>query len=269
MARSMTGVAGWDIGGAHLKLARVEGETVVSATHLPCALWRGLDELRHALATALASTEPVERHAVTMTGELADVFPDRAAGVAAILDVLAEFLPLSTVAAYTTKGAFLPAERAKSDPDLVASANWHATSHYLAPRLHDGILVDIGSTTTDIVPFTGGRVGARGATDVERLATGGAASETPWRGLAEAFVRRQTATIELAIDRVLSGSELPADAPVVGAGIGRFLAEELARRFRRPYRNFGDTIAAASPRLRSLASDIAPAAAVALLLSSA
>lgn len=343
----MTGVAGWDIGGAHLKLARVEGETVVSATQLPCALWRGLDELRHALATALGSTGPVERHAVTMTGELADLFPDRAAGVAAILDVLAELLPPSTVAVYTTKGAFLPAGRAKSDPDLVASANWHATSRYLASRLHDGVLVDIGSTTTDIVPFTGGRVAARGATDVERLATGelaytgvvrtplaaiaqevpfggravgvmaeffaaaadahrlagtlpegadlhatadgrgkslpesrarlarmigmdaGAASETAWRGLAEAFIRRQTATIELAIDRVLSGSELPGDAPVIGAGIGRFLAEQLARRFGRPYRDFGDTIAAASPRLRSLASDIAPAVAVALLLSSA
>lgn len=343
----MTSFAGWDIGGAHLKLARIEGQTIVAAQQLPCALWRGLDELRHALTTALADLGPVERHAVTMTGELADLFPDRAAGVAAILDVLSEFLPAAAVAAYTTDGEFLSAGKAKTNPDIVGSANWHATSRYLASRLGDGLLLDVGSTTTDLVPLAGGRVQARGTTDVERLATGelvytgvvrtpltaiahevpfggrmvsvmaeffataadahrlagtlpegadlhatadgrgksepesrarlarmigmdaDAASESAWRRLAEAFIHRQTTAIELALDRVLSCSDLPGDAPVIGAGTGRFLAEELARRFRRPYRDFGDTIAASSPRLRSLASDIAPAVAVALLLSSA
>lgn len=343
----MTGIAGWDIGGAHLKLARSEGGTIVEALQLPCALWRGLDELRHALATALKTLGPVERHAVTMTGELADLFPDRAAGVAAILDVLSEFLPVSAIATYATGGEFLSAAEAKRRAEIVGSANWHATSRYLACRLGDGLLLDVGSTTTDIVPFAWGRLTSRGATDVERLATGelvytgvvrtplaaiahevpfagrmvavmaeifataadahrlagtlpegadlhatadgrgkslpesrarlarmigmdaSAAPETAWRSLSESFIRRQTTAIERALERVLSGTDLPEDAPVIGAGTGRFLAEELARRFRRPYRDFGDTIAASSPRLQLLASDIAPAAAVALLLSSA
>jgi probable H4MPT-linked C1 transfer pathway protein len=312
---------------------------------LPCALWRGLDELRRALTAALDGVAPVRRHAVTMTGELTDLFPDRAAGVAAILDVVAEFLPAAAVAVYTTEGAFISAERARASPGLVASANWHATSRYLAASTRDGLLLDIGSTTTDIVPFAGGRVTARGATDVERLATGelvytgvvrtplaviapevpfggrrvgvmaeyfataadahrlagtlpegadlhttadnrgkslpesrarlarmigmdaGAASESAWRALAEAFIRRQTAAIEIALERVLSGSDLGAEAPVIGAGTGRFLAPEIARRFGRPHRDFGDSIMAASPAVRSLASDIAPAVAVALLLS--
>ena len=95
-----------------------------------------------------------------------------------------------------------------------------------------------------------------------------AAPEVAWRRLAESFVRRQAISIEMAVDRVLSASDLPGDAPVIGAGTGRFLAEELARRFQRPYRAFGDNIEAASLRLRSLASDIAPAVAVALLLAS-
>jgi probable H4MPT-linked C1 transfer pathway protein len=343
----MTGVAGWDIGGAHLKLAKVEGETIVAAVQLPCALWRGLDELRHALAAACETLGPVERHAVTMTGELADLFSNRAAGVSAILDVLAEFVPASAMAAYTTDGKFLSADQAKTSAERVGSANWHATSRYLASRLGDGLLLDIGSTTTDIVPIATGQVIARGTTDVERLATGelvytgvvrtplaaiaqevpfggtmvgvmaeffataadahrlagtlppdadlhvtadgrgkslpesrarlarmigmdaGGAPESAWRRLAEAFIRRQCTAIELALDRVLSSSDLPENAPAIGAGTGRFLAAEIARRFRRPYRDFGDAIAASSPRLRSLASDIAPAAAVALLLSSA
>ena len=341
----MTDVAGWDIGGAHLKLAQVEGDTIVAAVQLPCALWRGLDELRRAFATALDGLGPARRHAITMTGELTDLFSDRAAGVAAILDVVSEFLPRAAIAVYTTEGAFISPERATVSPSLVASANWHATSRYLATSLRDGLLLDIGSTTTDIVPFTDGRVAARGTTDVERLATGelvytgvvrtplasiapevpfggrrvgvmaeyfataadahrlagtlpegadlhatadnrgkslpesrarlarmigmdaGAAPESAWRGLAETFIRRQTGSIETALERVLSGSDLGAEAPVIGAGTGRFLAAEIARRFGRPHRDFGDSIRAASPELRSLASDIAPAVAVALLLS--
>jgi probable H4MPT-linked C1 transfer pathway protein len=342
----MTRVAGWDIGGAHLKLACVEDETLVHAAQLPCALWRGLDELRRALSEARDGLGPIDRHAVTMTGELADLFPDRASGVAAILDALAEFVPVASLAAYSTSGAFVSVQQASAAPNLVASANWHATSRYLANRLHNGLLVDIGSTTTDIVPFLQARVAARGATDVERLATGeliytgvvrtplvaiaqeiafggrmvgvmaelfataadahrlagtlpegadlqatadnrgkslpesrarlarmigmdaSAAPEAAWRHLAESFVRRQAVSIEIAVDRVLSASDLPSDVPVIGAGTGRFLAEELARRFRRPYRAFGDNIEAPSLRLRSLASDIAPAVAVALLLAS-
>jgi probable H4MPT-linked C1 transfer pathway protein len=341
----MTAVAGWDIGGAHLKVAQVEGEAIVAAEQLPCALWRGLDELRRALGTALKGLADAQRHAVTMTGELVDVFSDRAAGVAAILDVLAEFLPTSATAVYTANGEFVSTDRARAVPELVGSANWHATSRYLASRLRDGVLLDIGSTTTDIVPFTEGRVAACGTTDVERLATGelvytgvvrtplaaiaqevpfdgrmvgvmaeffataadahrlagslpegadlhatadgrgkslresharlarmigmdaAAATESAWRRLAEVFIHRQTTWIEIALERVLSGSDLATGAPVIGAGTGRFLAKELARRFGRPYRDFGDTIEAQSPRLLSLASDIAPAAAVALLRS--
>jgi len=343
----MTGVAGWDVGGAHLKLAHIEDGTIVSATQLPCALWRGLDELRHALASAFEGLGRVEKHAVTMTGELVDLFPDRAAGVAAILDVLAEFVPASAISVYAGEGGFLPATQARADVERVASANWHASAQYLASRLRDGVLLDIGSTTTDIVQFRGGRVAARAVTDVERLMSGelvytgvvrtplmaiaqevpfggrmvgvmaeffataadahrlagtlpegadlhatadgrgksleesrarlarmigmdaGAASEGAWRLLAETFIRRQGIAIELALDRVLSSSDLPANAPVIGAGVGRFLAAELARRFHRPYRDFGGTIAASSPALGSLAADIAPAVAVALLLSSA
>lgn len=343
----MTSIAGWDIGGAHLKLARVENGAIVDAHQLPCALWRGLDELRHALATALETLGSVDRHAVTMTGELTDLFPDRAAGVTGILDVLSEHLPTSAIAVYTTAGDFLSAEQAKAEFERAGSANWHATSRYLASCLRDGLLLDIGSTTTDIVPFTRGRVAAHGMTDLERLATGelvytgvvrtplaaiarevpfgarmvgvmaeffataadahriagtlpegadlhatadgrgkslpesrarlarmigmdaGAAPESAWRRLAEAFIRRQCTAVERALERVLSSTDLPEIAPVIGAGTGRFLAAEVARRFARPYQDFGDAVAASSQRLRSLAADVAPAAAVALLLSSA
>src|SRR5205807_5576521 len=165
-------VLGWDVGGAHLKLALVAEGEIVAALQVPCALWRGVDELRQATTAALADLPQVDRHAVTMTGELADLFPDRAHGVAAILDVLAELVPAERLAIYTTAGGFIGANQARAEPAAVASANWHATARHLARTLSDGVLLDIGSTTTDIVPVIAGSIAARGLTDGERLATG-------------------------------------------------------------------------------------------------
>jgi probable H4MPT-linked C1 transfer pathway protein len=338
-------ILGWDIGGAHLKLALVEDGIVVAAKLLPCATWRGAAELRQAIGAALDGLPPAERHAVTMTGELADAFADRATGVAAILDLLAERVPGERIAVYGVAGNYLSLDAARAQPDRVASANWHATSLYLARRLTDGLLIDIGSTTTDIVPLRRGQVAAHGWSDAERLATGelvytgvartplaafarhipfagrstavmaeffatsadahrlagtlpdgadlhpaadnrgkslaesrtriarmvgmdaAAATDEAWQRLAAAFLRRQTNQIEEGVDLVLSCAELPPEAPVVGAGTGRFIAEEIARRLRRPYCGFDETVRLADPGLASLAIDIAPAVAVALLLS--
>ncbi len=164
-------VLGWDIGGAHLKLALAEGTRIVAARQVPCALWQGLDQLQRAITVGLDGLPDADRHAVTMTGELADLFPDRASGVAGILDLLAEFLPRDRIAVYETNGGFLPVDAAKTSPDRVGSANWHATARYLALVLGDGLLLDIGSTTTDVVPVVAGEIAARGSTDAERLAT--------------------------------------------------------------------------------------------------
>jgi (4-(4-[2-(gamma-L-glutamylamino)ethyl]phenoxymethyl)furan-2-yl)methanamine synthase len=337
-------ILGWDIGGAHLKLAVVEDGVVVAARLLPCATWRGVAELRQAMMAALDGMPQAARHAVTMTGELADAFADRPTGVAAILDLLAECVPAERIAVYGVAGEYLSVAAARAQPDRVASANWHASALYLAQRLTDGLLIDIGSTTTDIVPLRHACVASRGQSDAERLATGelvytgvartplaamarripfagrstavmgeffatsadahrlagtlpdgadlhpaadnrgktladsrariarmvgmdaAAAPDEAWRGLAAAFLRRQINQIEEAVDLVLSCADLPPDAPLVGAGTGRFIAAEIARRLRRPYRGFDETLRLADCGLASLAIDIAPAIAVALLL---
>ena len=35
----------------------------------------------------------------------------------------------------------------------VASANWHATASLVAKLMGDGLFVDMGSTTTDLIPI--------------------------------------------------------------------------------------------------------------------
>jgi probable H4MPT-linked C1 transfer pathway protein len=346
-ARPGERILGWDIGGAHLKLALVEDGTVVAARQVACALWRGLDELHTAATAALAGLPPGARSAVTMTGELVDFFPDRASGVAAILDALPELVPAETVRVYATDGTFLSAAAARAEPGRVASANWHATARLTAHALGNGILVDIGSTTTDIVPFRNGRPDPRGSTDADRLAVGelvytglvrtplaavaravpfagravpvmaeffatiadahrllgtlppdadlhatadgrgkgleesrarlarmigmdaADASDEAWRNLAAALVRAQTRQIEAGLELVLSAAPMSAEAPLVGAGVGRFLAAEVARRCGRPYRSLETLIPLAAPALGEPAAAIAPAVAVAMLLAGA
>ena len=65
--------------------------------------------------------------------------------------------------------AFSAPAEAKAQPQRVASANWHATGRYLAERGETGLLVDIGSTTTDILPIVGGAVRCEGFSDETRM----------------------------------------------------------------------------------------------------
>src|SRR5258706_13744125 len=79
-------VLGWDIGGAHLKVAAVDRKgRVVRVVQLPCPLWLGLEHLDRAISTALARVPSARQHAVTMTGELNDFFRNRGQGVESII----------------------------------------------------------------------------------------------------------------------------------------------------------------------------------------
>ena len=164
-------VIGWDVGGAHLKAALWEAGEVREAVQLACPLWLGVDRLRAALGEALARLGPAQRHAATMTGELADVFASRAEGVAAIAAVLCDALGPG-VRLYAGARGFVGPGEAAGCADAVASANWHATAAMAARVVPDGLMIDMGSTTTDIVPLAGGVVAARGISDAARLACG-------------------------------------------------------------------------------------------------
>ncbi|MEK6257906.1 MAG: hydantoinase/oxoprolinase family protein [Planctomycetota bacterium] len=90
----------------------------------------------------------------------------------------------SPVLVWTTDGRFVSASEACEQPMLVAAANWHALAtwvgrEFLSSTRHSplvthpsSLLIDIGTTTTDIIPLVDGRPVARGLTDVGRLQTG-------------------------------------------------------------------------------------------------
>ena len=168
-------VIGWDIGGVNTKVSRVNAETgVVAVRSRPYEIQRDLNALP-GLLTALASEvggTPNDAHAVTMTAELSQAFRTKREGVAFVLDGLAAAFPSSRIAVFTTDGRWLTVESAREDPLAVAAANWVAAAHVVAAHVRDAILVDIGSTTTDIIPVDNGRVAAIGRTDPTRLLSG-------------------------------------------------------------------------------------------------
>lgn len=169
----MTIAAGYDVGGAHLKIALAEDGRVLDVRQVPCPLWRGLDQLDTALANpgVQAMTRAASRHTVTMTGELADVFPDRYTGVVTIVGRLAAAFGPQTRFWMGRHGIGL-AEAALARHADVASTNFLASATIAATRADRGVLIDMGSTTTDIVPFANGAIAACGLTDADRLRTG-------------------------------------------------------------------------------------------------
>jgi probable H4MPT-linked C1 transfer pathway protein len=94
------------------------------------------------------------------------------------------------------------------------------------------------------------------------------ADAATWRGLAAWFAEQQLRKIFDSAMLVLSRAQLPASAPVVGAGVGRHVLARLAARLRRPYRDFGGAVGLEAARSDWLG-HCAPAVAVALLAQDA
>ena len=161
-------VLGLDIGGANLKAATVDKRAV----SVPFALWKQPDKLPAALAELVAQFPDVDELAVTMTGELCDCYETKREGVNAILDATELAAKGRTVRVWSTDGAFVSVPDARANHLKVAAANWHALATFAGRYEPHGaaILVDIGSTTTDVIPLFDGVVVASGRTDVERLA---------------------------------------------------------------------------------------------------
>jgi probable H4MPT-linked C1 transfer pathway protein len=162
---------GWDIGGAHVKAVLTDALGQVSAAfQQPCPLWRGIDQLIPAVHSILHSLPAMpDRHALTMTGELADIFPDRRAGVVQISDAMQQLLGEAALQIYAGSQGFVSHTEAMAHANAIASANWHASAAYLASQVEEGMLVDIGSTTADLILLHKGKPAMIGYTDAERM----------------------------------------------------------------------------------------------------
>ena len=337
---------GWDIGGAHLKAVAVAEDLVLAVSQKPCPLWQGLHHFHAAAAETIEeiSPDPGCRHAVTMTGELVDLFANRQEGVFSLLRAIQEHCAAGSILVFAGRLGFLKAANVRPEHvPLIASANWLATGIHAASRVPEALLIDIGSTTTDLLILKDGEIETRGYTDYERMrydeliytgivrtplvtlaerapfegewvglmaehfaatsdvyrlsgdlpehadqmptADGGdktflasakrlarllgrdleSADPQDWIRLARFFRERQLDRIGRACERQLSRGLLSRGAPFIGAGVGRFLVQELAVRLGHPYLDIVDLFPMHSSSHGFQVADCAPAASVARL----
>ena len=165
---------GWDIGGAHLKVAQVDrAGKVIFARQFATPLWQGIDILSQSLEQSRnLITEKSVRHAVTTTAELVDIFPDRISGLKQLTECITAILDKNSIQYFSGKSGWISTASTAEFANQIASANWYATASFIAKHFDNGIMLDIGSTTTDIVAFTNGEILNRGYSDYERLTSG-------------------------------------------------------------------------------------------------
>jgi probable H4MPT-linked C1 transfer pathway protein len=241
-------VVGWDIGGAHVKAALLQHGAVVDAVQWPCPLWQGLDHLERVLAQAQGRWPALadHAHAVTMTGEMVDLFAHREDGVQRIAALLDERLPAPRF--FAGDGGWHAAAQAGAQWEQIASANWLATARHAARALpqHEGLMVDIGSTTTDLISFRRGHVLTASRSDAQRLQHGelvyqgvvrtplcALAQRIAWRGArlnvmneffaTTADVYRLTGELDAAHDQHPSADNAAKDLPHTRARLARMI----------------------------------------------
>ena len=162
---------GFDIGGANIKWGDLDG----NASEIPFAIWQAPERLPAVLNSIISSFPRDAKIGVTMTAELADCFETKREGVKFIVDSVAKSLAQFSPLFYQTTGRLCTGTEAIEGWGQTAAANWHATSSYLysIDDLHtSGFVLDIGSTTTDIIPVVDGVPVTSTQNDFDRLTNG-------------------------------------------------------------------------------------------------
>ena len=155
---------GLDIGGANTKAASSDG-LYAESIYLP--LWKKAP--LHEVLSRFAASRP-QAVAVVITGELADCFSCKREGIESLMAAVKRAFSCPTYF-WGQKGF------GWMDPLEVAAANWAASAELLAREVGDCLFVDMGSTTTDLIPIKGRPLAAK--TDFLRLAR----SELVYMGL--------------------------------------------------------------------------------------
>lgn len=169
-------IAGFDIGGANTDLAVVEfdesGKIMGIDTDFKYfPMWTNKDKLQTVLLDLIEEYgQPVDAVGISMTAELVDAYKTKEEGV---LDIAERSLKTFHVpVGFVGQNGIVEFSELKKDPMKVAAANWIATAPLAAKIESNCIMIDTGSTTTDIIPIINGKECAIGRSDLERLKTG-------------------------------------------------------------------------------------------------
>ncbi len=193
-----------DIGGANIKAACNDG----NVWSQPFAVWKEKENLAKAItemiAQADAAGKAVDVILVTMTAELCDCYEGKREGVSHVLDCVLESAAEKIVWVYLTGGAFVKVDQAKENYLLAGASNWDALGRCMALAYQEGrvLLIDMGSTTTDLILIEDGKVKTMGKTDCQRLGNG----ELVYVGCKRTALMALGGTVEVGGDEEMEGS---------------------------------------------------------------
>ena len=137
---------GLDIGGANLKVVGLNrNKKIIFVEQFKCPIWRGTDVLVDKFKI-FKNLNPEALMGITMTGELCDNFLNREDGVKKIIGCTQKIKCLKY---FFTNNK----DRFKKKPShkQVASMNWLATAEFISKKITNGLIVDFGSTTIDLI----------------------------------------------------------------------------------------------------------------------
>lgn len=159
---------GIDVGGANTKVATSDG-SFVRLIYAP--LWRDkaiiytiLSDVKRRL-----ETEEIKGTGVVMTGELCGCFNTKREGVLYIRNAVSNIF-VDTIF-FGTDCAFKNRSAVDKEPLSFTATNWLASAKFISREYKNAIFIDLGSTTTDVVPIVKGEIKAK-KTDLERLKSG-------------------------------------------------------------------------------------------------
>jgi probable H4MPT-linked C1 transfer pathway protein len=225
----LVNVIGWDIGGANTKATFVTANNgkvealKVAVEYYP--IWKDPEKLTAILGQL---TEKVSNGAkldcvgVTMTAELSDAYQTKREGVTHILSCVAQVFADVPVLVLDVDSSLRSVNAAIAEPLKVASANWAATGWLVAQHIANGVVVDVGSTSTSIIPIIGGHVSAAGKNDLEKLMCG----ELVYTGALRTNIAAIVDGIPLRGGEARVSSELFAQSGDVHLLLGNIKAEE-------------------------------------------
>jgi probable H4MPT-linked C1 transfer pathway protein len=222
-------VIGWDIGGANTKAAFIRTKNG-SVKELKTAIeyfpvWKDPNKLANVLLTLkerLSGTTKLDCMGLTMTAELSDVYQTKREGVNRILTCAAEAFTGVPIYVLDVDATLKPIESAKSEPLLVAAANWAATGWLVSQLIKTCVIIDVGSTSTSIIPVVDGCIVAAGKTDLEKLMNG----ELVYTGSLRTNVAAIASSVPLRNGTTRVSSELFAQSGDVHLVLGNITEEE-------------------------------------------
>jgi probable H4MPT-linked C1 transfer pathway protein len=224
----MVRVIGFDVGGANTKAAylntkdgAINGLSVASE-YFP--VWKQPEELTNALIKLKEQLfgGEIDGVGVTMTAELSDAYQTKREGVNHILSCVQMAFSDVPIYVLNTDAELTTMDYARQYPLKVSAANWAASGWLVSQYFENCVVVDVGSTSTSIIPIINGHAAASGKSDLEKLMCG----ELVYTGSLRTNVAAIVQSIPLRGGVATVSSELFALSGDVHLALGHIVAEQ-------------------------------------------